>query len=240
MTLLESPSRLLELNPALTIDHATNMTFVEHWLKRIVLRLRKMQIRNSFGQEETAIAAFHVSDGIDQCHVGFLPCHFVPHAPASFDGVLVQVTEIYSPTSKSVSKRKKFRQAAIGFVGRFEDNNYRPVTAIATARATATATRSFAEQRRSEHAAAARPKECITPTAITNKVAAKKKTSNGGCPPSSSVGVGPKPAPYYSRRNYLGFTCFYNLKIIGEHGTSISIVVKHRKIKKVVTHFRQQ
>ena len=31
----------------------------------VVLRLRKIQIRNSFGQEETAIAAFHVTDGID-------------------------------------------------------------------------------------------------------------------------------------------------------------------------------
>jgi hypothetical protein len=65
------------------------------------------------------------------------------------------------------------RRAVIGFVG-YEDNDCRPVTAIATARATATATRPFAEQRRSEHAAAARSKECITPTAITNKVAAKK------------------------------------------------------------------
>ena len=74
----------------------------------VVVRLRKMQIRNSIGKEETAIAAFHVTDGIDQCHVGFLPRHFVPHAP-SFDGVLAQVTEVYSPTSESLSKRKKFR-----------------------------------------------------------------------------------------------------------------------------------
>ncbi len=55
----------------------------------------KMQIRNNFGQEETAIAAFHVTDGIDQCRFGFLPCHFAPHA-LSFDGVLAQVTEVYS------------------------------------------------------------------------------------------------------------------------------------------------
>ena len=73
----------------------------------VVVRLRKMQIRNSFGKEETAIAAFHVTDSIDQCHVGFLPRHFVPHA-LSFDGVLAQVTEVYSPTSQSLSKRKKF------------------------------------------------------------------------------------------------------------------------------------
>ena len=52
-------------------------------------------------------AEWSLVDGIDQCHVGFLPCHFVPHAP-SFDGVLVQVTEVYSPTtSKSVSKKRK-------------------------------------------------------------------------------------------------------------------------------------
>ena len=74
----------------------------------VVLRLWKIQIRNSFGQEETAIAAsFHFTDGIGQCHVGFLTHHFVPHAP-SFDGVLAQVTEVYSLISKSVSKRKKF------------------------------------------------------------------------------------------------------------------------------------
>ena len=73
----------------------------------VVVRLRKMQIRNNIGKEETAIAAFHVTDGIDQCRVGFLPRHFVPHA-FSFDGVLAQVTEVYSPTSESLSKRKKF------------------------------------------------------------------------------------------------------------------------------------
>jgi hypothetical protein len=71
----------------------------------VVLRLRTIQNRNSFGQKETAIAAFHVTGGIDQCNVGVLPRPFVPHAP-SFDGVLVQVADVYSSTSKSVSKQK--------------------------------------------------------------------------------------------------------------------------------------
>ena len=74
----------------------------------VVVRQRKIQIRNNNGKEETAVAAFHVTDGIDQCHVGFLPRHFVPYA-LSFDGALAQVTEVYSPTSESSSKRKKFR-----------------------------------------------------------------------------------------------------------------------------------
>ena len=52
----------------------------------VVVRLRKIQIRNNNGKEETADAAFHVTDGFDQCH-------FAPHA-LSFDGVLTQVTEV--------------------------------------------------------------------------------------------------------------------------------------------------
>ena len=57
-----------------------------------VVRLREVQIINSSGKdEETAIAAYLVSDGIDQCRVGFLQRHFVTHA-RSIDGVLTQVT----------------------------------------------------------------------------------------------------------------------------------------------------
>ena len=74
----------------------------------VVVRLRKVQIINSSGKEETAIAAYLVSDGIDQCRVGFLQRHFVPHA-RSFDGVLAQVTEVYSITNDSPIKRKKCR-----------------------------------------------------------------------------------------------------------------------------------
>ncbi len=74
----------------------------------VVVRLGKVQILNSNGHEETAIAAYLVSDGIDQCRVGYLQRHFVAHAK-SFDGVLAQVTEVYSITSDSSIKRKKCR-----------------------------------------------------------------------------------------------------------------------------------
>jgi hypothetical protein len=57
-------------------------------------------------REESAIAAYLVSDGIDQCRVGFLPRHFVPHS-RSFDGVLAQVTEVYTVKSDSAIKRRK-------------------------------------------------------------------------------------------------------------------------------------
>ena len=71
------------------------------------MRLRKVQTLNTDGAEETAIAAYLVSDGIDQCRVGFLPRHLVSHAK-KFDGALAQITEVYSRESESASKRKKF------------------------------------------------------------------------------------------------------------------------------------
>jgi hypothetical protein len=38
-----------------------------------VVRLRKVQIVADDGHEETAVAAYWVSDGVDLCQVGFLP-----------------------------------------------------------------------------------------------------------------------------------------------------------------------
>jgi len=73
----------------------------------VVVRLRRVQIVNRMvNREESAIAAYLVSDGIDQCRVGFLPRHFVPHS-RSFDGVLAQVTEVYTVKSDSAIKRRK-------------------------------------------------------------------------------------------------------------------------------------
>jgi hypothetical protein len=79
-------------------------------------------------------------------------------------------------------------RSARGFVG-YEDDDCRPMTAIATARGTATVTCPVAEQRRSKPAAAVRSKECITPTSTTNKVAAKKKTSRDSIPSRRSYRV---------------------------------------------------
>jgi hypothetical protein len=71
----------------------------------VVVRLRKVQILNSQGREETAIAAYLVSDGIDQCRVGFLQRHLVAHAKSS-DGALAQVTEVYPSQAKAFPREK--------------------------------------------------------------------------------------------------------------------------------------
>ncbi len=60
----------------------------------VVVRLRKVQIQVA-GQEETAIAAYWVTDGINRCCVRFLPCHMVKQA-GCYDGALAQVTRVFN------------------------------------------------------------------------------------------------------------------------------------------------
>jgi hypothetical protein len=63
-------------------------------MEDVVVRLRKMQLMVE-GKEETVIAVIWVTDGVDRCHIGFLPCHMVKHA-ARYDGALTQVIRILS------------------------------------------------------------------------------------------------------------------------------------------------
>ncbi len=76
----------------------------------VVVRLRKVQIVVD-GRKETAIAAYWVSDSIDHCHVGFLPCHMVKHA-VRYNGVLAQVTHVFSnnPMCSDTVERRMFHK----------------------------------------------------------------------------------------------------------------------------------
>ncbi len=58
-------------------------------------------------REETALTVNWVSDGIDRCHVGFLPKAFVPHAKL-WDGALCQVVFIGAADGPSSIVRRKF------------------------------------------------------------------------------------------------------------------------------------
>ncbi len=60
----------------------------------LVVLLREVQIVVD-GRKEMAITAYWVSDGIDCCHIGFLPCHMVKHA-MRYNGALAQVTHVFS------------------------------------------------------------------------------------------------------------------------------------------------
>jgi hypothetical protein len=76
----------------------------------LVVRLRKVQIQVE-EWEETAIAAYWVTDGADCCCVGVLQCHMVKHA-ARFDGALAQVTHVFNadPTCCDTVERGAFHK----------------------------------------------------------------------------------------------------------------------------------
>ena len=70
-----------------------------------VVHFRKVQVLID-GKEESAIAAFWVSDGVDRCRVGYLPKYHVTHWK-SLEGALAQITEIYTEDSDSPTKQQK-------------------------------------------------------------------------------------------------------------------------------------
>ena len=77
-------------------------------IEDVVLCLRKVQVQMN-QQEQSAIAAFWVSDGIDRCRVGYLPKAYVKNWK-QYDGALVQVVEVYSGDSDSLMKHQKFHR----------------------------------------------------------------------------------------------------------------------------------
>ena len=82
-------------------QHETCGCFVK---EDIVLSLRKVQVLVNW-EEESVIAANVVSDGFEGCWVGFLKKHLVKHW-RTYEGALVQVTEIFSKHSLSPTKKR--------------------------------------------------------------------------------------------------------------------------------------
>ncbi len=87
-----------------------------HHTGNVVVHFRKVQIVVE-GWEEMAIKAYWLSDGIDRCHVGFVPRHMVKHA-AHYNGVLAQVTRVFSTDSmcSNSAERCKFHKNKGGFL----------------------------------------------------------------------------------------------------------------------------
>lgn len=80
---------------------------VEH---NTVVRFRRLQVLDEEEEdiEETAIAAFWVSDGIDSCRVGYLPRHCIKHW-RQYEGKLAQVIEMYKDSESPTKRRKHHR-----------------------------------------------------------------------------------------------------------------------------------
>ena len=77
-------------------------------IEDVVLCLKKVQVLMN-QQEQSAIAAFWVSDGIDCCRVGYLPKAYVKNWK-QYDGALVQVVEVYSGDCDSPTRSQKFHR----------------------------------------------------------------------------------------------------------------------------------
>jgi hypothetical protein len=73
-----------------------------------VVRIRHVQIIGATGKEESALAAYWISDGIDRCHVGFLPRHLLKDWQV-YNGRIAQVVDIYEGSDSHAKKRKNVR-----------------------------------------------------------------------------------------------------------------------------------
>lgn len=73
----------------------------------VVLRFCSVQVEKQEGDgEEPAIAAYHVTGGVDCCRVGFLRRHLLKYRD-EYDGRLAKVIDVMSATSESPSDRAK-------------------------------------------------------------------------------------------------------------------------------------
>ena len=69
-----------------------------------LVQFRSVQIWCN-GQEETALAAYWVMDGIHQCQVGFLQCHLLKHK-AACNGKLAQIVEFVADSDSPADRAK--------------------------------------------------------------------------------------------------------------------------------------
>jgi hypothetical protein len=65
----------------------------------VVVCLRKLQSMVE-GKEEMAITEIWVTDWVNCCRIGFVPCHMVKHA-VQYNGALAQVTCVLSDNSET-------------------------------------------------------------------------------------------------------------------------------------------
>ena len=73
-----------------------------------LVRFRQVQVLVD-GVEETALAVYLVSEGIDRYRVGFLRRFLIKHKK-KYDGRLAQITEILGSESESPSDRHKYHR----------------------------------------------------------------------------------------------------------------------------------
>ncbi len=77
--------------------------------------------------EETAIAAYWVTDGINQCRVGFLPQHCIRQAN-NFDGHFVQVVALLAHSENASERRHSRNNRGVCYGGIIDSKVTKVVT----------------------------------------------------------------------------------------------------------------
>jgi hypothetical protein len=77
----------------------------------VVVRIRAVQVKRKVDAdnsepEDSALAVYHVTGGIDACRVGFLRRHLLKYKD-EYDGRLAQVIEVFGTNSESPTDRAK-------------------------------------------------------------------------------------------------------------------------------------
>ena len=76
-----------------------------------MVTLRTVMV-NVDGNEEKAISAVWLTDGVERCRVGFLPRHLVKHKDR-YEGKLCQVTSFLEMSDNSSDRRRSHRYRGI-------------------------------------------------------------------------------------------------------------------------------
>ena len=77
----------------------------------MLLRFRKEQILIA-GKEETAVAAYWITDGVERCKVGFLPRYLLKKKD-QYDGKIAQVTEFLEDSTFPHERARSHRGKGI-------------------------------------------------------------------------------------------------------------------------------
>jgi hypothetical protein len=97
-----------------------------------VVRFRSEQIDVN-GKEETALAVYWVTDGIDRCKVGFLPRHLIKHKH-EYDGKTAQIVEFLEASDSPSDRAKSQRNMGVA-IGALLEATTKKATATAETKA---------------------------------------------------------------------------------------------------------
>ena len=91
----------------------------------VVVRIRKVQVVID-EEQQSALAAYWVTDGVDRCRIGlFLPRHLL-HKSDRYHGRLAQIVDVYEHSESPTKRQKSHRWR--GCCRAILIDSYRPTT----------------------------------------------------------------------------------------------------------------